>query len=333
MELGTGLFTCQRRPDDDRSTAEIYDEMLELGRVIDDAGLDSAWVSEHHFLADEYLSGVTPALGALAAVTDDVDLGPCIALAPLYDAVRLAEDVATVDQLADGRATLGLAIGSNPREFEAFGVPTEERVERLTDAVSLLRAAWSPGPLDYDPTFHDVDPDVTVTPKPAHDVPVMLGGAAKPAVRRAARIGDAWCAPSALSVDGVRKRAEDIERVREAEGADGDFQVYVLRHGFVADSREAAWDAMKDGYFFLQRRYEEIFSGDSVEELSGDRRAELKEQAVFGTPEQVAEGIETYQEALGDDIHFVFRTYYPGVGTKTMADCIRRLGDEVKPSL
>ena len=333
MELGTGLFTCQRRPDDDRSTAEIYDEMLELGRVIDDAGLDSAWVSEHHFLADGYLSGVTPALGALAAVTDDVELGPCIALAPLYDAVRLAEDVATVDQIADGRATLGLAIGSNPREFEAFGVPTDERVDRLTDAVALLRGAWSPGPLDYDPAFHDVDPDVTVTPKPAHDLPVMLGGAAKPAVRRAARIGDAWCAPSALSVDGVRKRAEDIERVREAEDADGDFQIYVLQHGFVGDSREDAWDAMKDGYFFLQRRYEEIFSGDSVPELDAERRDELKEQAIFGTPEQVAEGIETYREALGDDIHLVFRTYHPGVGTETMADCIRRLGNDVKPAL
>ena len=333
MELGTGLFTCQRRPDDDRSTAEIYDEMLELGRVIDDAGLDSAWVSEHHFLADEYLSGVTPALGALSAVTDDVELGPCIALAPLYDAVRLAEDVGTVDQLADGRATLGMAIGSNPREFEAFGVPTDERVDRLTDAVALVRAAWSPGPLDYDPAFHDVDPDVTVMPKPAHNVPIMLGGAAKPAVRRAARIGDAWCAPSALSVDGVRKRAEDIERVREAEDVDGDFQVYVLRHGFVGESREDAWDAMKDGYFFLQRRYEEIFSGDSVAELSSDRKAELKEQAVFGTPEQVADELAAYRDAVGDDVHVILRTYHPGIGTKTMADCIRRLGDEVEPSL
>ena len=333
MELGTGLFTCQRRPDDDRSTAEIYDEMLGLGRAIDDAGLDSAWVSEHHFLDDGYLSGVAPALGALAAVTDDVELGPCIALAPLYDAVRLAEDVATVDQLSGGRTTLGLAIGSNPREFEAFGVPTDERVERLTDAVDLLRAAWSPGPLEYDPEFHGAGPGVNVTPKPAHDVPIMLGGAAKPAVRRAARIGDAWCAPSVLSVDGVRKRAEDIERVREAEDVDGDFQVYVLRHGFVADSREAAWDAMKDGYFFLQRRYEEIFSGDSVAELSSDRRAELKEQAVFGTPEQVAEELAAYRGAVGDDVHVIFRTYHPGVGTETMADCIRRLGDEVKPSL
>ena len=254
-------------------------------------------------------------------------------MAPLYDAVRLAEDLAIIDQLADGRATLGMAIGSNPREFEAFGVPTDERVERLTDAVSLLRAAWSPGPLDYDPTFHDVDPDVTVTPKPAHDVPIMLGGAAKPAVRRAARIGDAWCAPSALSVDGVRKRAEDIERVREAEDVDGDFQVYVLQHGFVADSREAAWDAMKDGYFFLQRRYEEIFSGESVEELSSDRKAELKEQAVFGTPEQVADELAAYRDAVGDDVHLILRTYHPGIGTDRMAETIRRLGNDVKPAL
>ncbi|ELZ21420.1 luciferase monooxygenase [Natrinema limicola JCM 13563] len=103
MQLGTGLFTCQQRPDDDRWMSEIYDEMLEFGRVIDDAGLDSAWVSEHHFLDDGYMSGISPALGALAAVTDDIELGPCIALAPLYDSVRLAEDVATIDQIADGR--------------------------------------------------------------------------------------------------------------------------------------------------------------------------------------------------------------------------------------
>ncbi len=76
MQLGTGLFTCQQRPDDDRETSDIYDEMLELGEVIDNAGLDSAWVSEHHFLDDDYLSGVTPALGALAAVTDDIEIGP-----------------------------------------------------------------------------------------------------------------------------------------------------------------------------------------------------------------------------------------------------------------
>ena len=333
MQLGTGLFTCQQRPDDDRSTSDIYDEMLDLGRVIDDAGLDSAWVSEHHFLDDHYLSGVSPALGALAAVTENIELGPCIALAPLYDSVRLAEDIATVDQISGGRTTLGLAIGSNVAEFDAFGVPEEERAERLADTVATLRGAWSDGSLEYDPEFHDISPDVSVTPKPAHDVPIMLGGAARPAVRRAARTADAWCAPSSLSVGGVKKRVEDIRNVRADEDIGGDFQTYVLQHGFVGDSREDAWEQMRDGYLFIQRRYQEIFSGETVEELDAERKQELKDQAIFGTPEQVVEELETYREALGDDVHFIFRTYHPGIGTDRMAECIRRLGDEVRPEL
>ncbi|WP_266080222.1 LLM class flavin-dependent oxidoreductase [Haladaptatus caseinilyticus] len=331
MKLGTGLFTCQRRPDDNRSMTEIYDEMLELGETIDAAGLDSLWVSEHHFAEDGYLPATMPSLGALAACTENVEIGTCIALAPLYDGVRLAEDAATVDLLSDGRLTLGLAIGSNPREFESFGVPREERVERLSDLTNLLRASWSDGNLDYDAEFHDVSPDVNVTPKPESDLPIMFGGSVKPAVRRAARVADAWCAPSSISIEGIRKRKEDIERVREEEDIEGDFEVYALQHGFVADSKEAAWEAMKPGYFYIQRRYAEIFSGESVEELDDERKQELKEQAIFGTPEQIAEELNEYREALGDDIHFIFRTYHPGIGTRKMVDCIERLGDEVAP--
>ncbi|MFC4451457.1 LLM class flavin-dependent oxidoreductase [Halorussus aquaticus] len=331
MEIGTGLFTCQRRPDDDRSTTELYDEMLTLGRAIDDAGLASAWVSEHHFEEDGYLSATMPTLGALAAETERVELGTCIALAPLYDGVRLAEDAATVDLLSAGRLTLGLAIGSNPTEFEQFGVPREERVERMRDTTDLLRAAWSEGPLEYDAEFHDVSPDASVTPKPESDIPVMYGGSAKPAVRRAARVADAWCAPSALSVEGVRKRVEDVRTVREEEDIDGEFQIYVLQHGFVGESRDEAWEAMKEGYFYIQRRYAEIFSGEEVEELDGERKQELKEQAVFGTPEQVVEQLEEYRDALGDDVHFVLRTYHPGVGTDRMVECVERLGEEVVP--
>lgn len=332
MEIGTGLFTCQHRPDDDRSMSEIYEEMLELGRAIDDAGVASAWVSEHHFEPDGYLSATMPALSALAAVTEEVEIGSCVALAPLYDPVRLAEDATAVDLLADGRLTLGLAIGSNPNEFEAFGVPSEERVDRLTDGMNVLRGAWSDGPIGHDSAFHDAS-DVTVTPKPSQEIPIMLGGGSKPAVRRAARIGDAWCAPSALSVEQVQTRVEDIRRVRREEGIDGEFTIYVLQHGFVgrADDKEAAWERMKDGYLYLHRRYAEIFSGEPVSQLPAERRTELKDQAIYGTPEQVIEDLERYRTALGDDVHFILRTYHPGIGTDAMRACIERLGQHVVP--
>ena len=331
MELGTGLFTCQRRPDEDRPAGVAYEEMLRLARAVEAAGLDSVWTSEHHFQPDGYFSGTMPALGALAAATDDIEIGSCIAPAPLYDAVRLAEDAATVDLLADGRLTLGLAIGSNPREFGEFGVPLEKRADRLEDAVRVLRGAWSDGPIEYDADYHEISPSTTVTPKPDGEIPVMLGGAAKPAVRRAARLGDAWCAPSALSLDGVEKRVRDLRSVASEAGREVD--VYVIQHGFVADSRSAAWEAMCDGYFYLQRRYAEMFSGERVTELSADRRAELKDRAVFGTPERVVDRLSEYRDALGDDIHVILRTFYPGVDTERTVACLERLGDEVAPAL
>jgi alkanesulfonate monooxygenase SsuD/methylene tetrahydromethanopterin reductase-like flavin-dependent oxidoreductase (luciferase family) len=334
MKLGTGLFTAQQRHDDDREPSELYDELLTLTGEIEAAGLDSAWVSEHHFETDGYLSGTMPTLGAMAAESEALEIGSCVALGPLYDPIRLAEDAATVDLLSDDRLTLGLAIGSNPREFDVFGVPREERAERLADLVPFLRGAWSDGPLGYDAEFHEVPTDVSITPKPVDgDVPIMLGGAAKPAIRRAAWIGDGWCAPSSLSIEGVRKRVEDIRSVREEEGIEGEFTIYVLQHGWVGDSREDAWEAMREEYFSLQRRYAEIFSGDSVDKLDDDRKRELQEQAIFGTPEQVAEELETYREALGDGIHFIFRTYYPGVDTEETIECIRRLGKDVAPEL
>jgi alkanesulfonate monooxygenase SsuD/methylene tetrahydromethanopterin reductase-like flavin-dependent oxidoreductase (luciferase family) len=90
---------------------------------------------------------------------------------------------------------------------------------------------------------------------------------------------------------------------------------------------------MRDGYFYIQRRYEEIFSGETVDELDDERKRELKDQAIFGTPEQVVEELAEYREALGDDIHFIFRTYHPGIGTDRMTEAIHRLGDEVRPEL
>lgn len=332
MQIGTGLFTAQAHPADGQTTSERYEEILELTRTIESAGLDSAWTSEHHFEPDGYLSATMPVLGAMAAETESIEIGPCIALAPLYHPVRLAEDAATIDQLADGRLTLGLAIGSNAAEFEAFGIPPDERADRLADMLAFLRNAWSDGPLDYESAFFDVDPAVEVTPSPTlGDCPILLGGGARPAVRRAARRADAWCSPSSLSVEGVKKRVDDIEHVRDEEDGSGDFQIYVIQHGWVGDSPVASWEAMQDGYFHLQRRYKEIFSGEPGAILEAEEKRDLKDQAIFGTPADVAAELDRYRDALGDDIHFIFRTYYPGVETDAAVECIERLGDDVAP--
>jgi alkanesulfonate monooxygenase SsuD/methylene tetrahydromethanopterin reductase-like flavin-dependent oxidoreductase (luciferase family) len=333
MDLGTGLFTAQRSPGDDRSMTAIYDEILELGRAIDRAGLASAWVSEHHFAADGYLPGTMPTLAALAAVTESVELGTGIALAPLYDSIRLAEDAATVSLLSNDRLSLGLAVGYREAEFEAFGIPLEERGARTEAVVEVCRGAWSDGPLGFDPEFHPAGPHVDVTPTPDGSPRIVLGGAAKPAVRRAARLADGWMAPSSLSVEGIRKRVEDIRSVRAEAGMDGECTMYVIKHGFLGDSPADAWERMRAGRLYLARTYASWFEGEPVEELSEERRQELHESAIVGTPDQVVEQLEPYRRAVGEDVHVILRTYHPGIGTEAMVDCIERLGDEVVPRL
>lgn len=333
MQLGTGLITAQRHPDDDRSFTELYEAVLTFGRAIDRAGLASAWVSEHHFASDGYLPGTMPTLAALAAVTEDIDLGTGIALGPLYDQVRLAEDAATVSLLSAGRLVLGLAVGYRETEFEAFGVPMAERGDRIEDLIRTLRGAWSEGPLTHDPEFHPIGPDVPVTPVPDDPPPIVLGGAARPAVRRAARLADGWMAPSSLSVDEVRRRVEDIRRVRDAEGIDGDFTTYVLVHGFVGDTPETAWETIREGRLYLARVYAGWAAGEPVDELPAERVRELRDSAVVGPPEHIVEALEPYRSAVGDDVHVVLRTYFPGVGTEELVECVELLGDEVAPAL
>ena len=123
LRIGIGLFTGQVPAGSQRTFAQEYRETLELVRLAEALGFDSAWVSEHHGASDGYLPSLLPMLAAFAAATDRIGLGTGVILTPLHDPLRLAEDAAVVDQLSEGRLTLGLGIAWRPEEFRMFGVP------------------------------------------------------------------------------------------------------------------------------------------------------------------------------------------------------------------
>src|SRR5215212_11128311 len=139
MQIGVGLFTGQVPPGGERTFEEEYQDILSLTEAIEDNGLDSAWVSEHHFSGDGYLPGLVPMLSAMAARTARIELGTGVILAPFHDPIRLAEDLAVADQISGGRVICGLGIGWRDEEFRAFGIPVSQRVRRMAELTEILR--------------------------------------------------------------------------------------------------------------------------------------------------------------------------------------------------
>ena len=104
-------YDFRNPPDSGRSNARLYAEIMEQVRWLDRLGADLVWFTEHHFVEDGYLPSWTPVAGAMAAVTENVRFGTDICLMPFRDPIRLAEDLAILDNISDGRMELGAGMG------------------------------------------------------------------------------------------------------------------------------------------------------------------------------------------------------------------------------
>ena len=90
---------------------------------LDSIGAELVWFTEHHFIEDGYLPSWAPVAGAMASVTSSVRFNTDICLLPFNHPIRLAEDLAVLDNLSGGRVEIGLGLGYAPHEFRGFGIP------------------------------------------------------------------------------------------------------------------------------------------------------------------------------------------------------------------
>ena len=189
--LRFGLWYDFRNPSRWRQDpTTLYRLILAQVERAEELGWDDVWLSEHHFIEDDYTPSVLPLAAAIAARTTRMRIGTAALLLPLHDPLRVAEDAATVDVLSGGRLDLGVALGYKLSEFKGFGVSTSSRVGRLEEGLGILRALFAGKTLNHSGRYYHYE-DVSLRPLPVQrPLPLWVGGFVEVAARRAARFAD-----------------------------------------------------------------------------------------------------------------------------------------------
>jgi alkanesulfonate monooxygenase SsuD/methylene tetrahydromethanopterin reductase-like flavin-dependent oxidoreductase (luciferase family) len=174
---------------------------LESARRLDEAGYAGAWCWDHVMGKGDPTVPVLEqwtTLAAAAAVTRRIGIGSWISNVMNRHPAMLARMAGTAQAISGGRLTLGIGIGGFPREHRAYGIDfpdAAERAARLEEAIGVIRALWTGGPVTVPGRFYPLD-EAVAFPRP-EPVPRILVGAGTPAgVRLAARVGDGWAAES-----------------------------------------------------------------------------------------------------------------------------------------
>ena len=177
------------------------DAIAAVARRAEDLGYADVWVSDHIVQpADQgypspYLYDPLLTLAWAASATESVRIGTSVLVVPQYHPLHLANALASLDNLSNGRLTVAAGVGWSKGEYEALGQSFSTRGARMDEALEIFRTAWEHDPSSYDGTHYRFE-DLKVLPKPAHRIPIWIGGASAAALRRTVRHGDGWQAIS-----------------------------------------------------------------------------------------------------------------------------------------
>jgi probable F420-dependent oxidoreductase len=339
VKVGIGLFTGQVPPGSGRSFRDEYRDMVDMARLAETLGFDSAWVSEHHGAGDGYLPSLLVMLGAFAAATERIELGTGVVLAPFHDPLRLAEDAAVVDQLSGGRLLLGLGLGWREEEFRMFGQPVSQRLGRTLDAVEVLRHAWTGQRFSYEGKVLSYE-DVLVMPPPARvgGVPIYLGGMEERAVRRAGRLGDGYIR-SRGSLDGAREALAWAESGAREAGKDPSAMPFAQLHNAFVWTDGDAWEVVREGAAHHIGVYSGWAEGSDTPGrgfwTSPPDEETLRRITPAGRPDDVIAALRPWVQAFGDrhEFHLIVRLHYPGMDLDTAARCMELFAEDVMPAL
>ncbi len=298
-------------------------------QALEELGADSLWTPGQIIRGTAVPEALT-SLARMAALSTKARVGTNILPLPLYHPVVLAKQIAELDLLADGRVTLGIGVGGEyPDEYAACQVPLKQRGARANEAIELMRRLWAGGEVSHDgPNWHIPRAEIEPGPAQVGGPPIVVAGQSKPALRRAARLGDGWM-PYFLTPELYAEKRAEILELAEAQGRDmtGFEWMYMIMLTIGDDDADT------------RRRVTATLARHRAAGDAADRELDyyLKPTEKFvdrycavGTPDTVVGRVQRYVDA---GVEHVVVVYVPVPGGGDDIEAAERVLREVAPAL
>jgi alkanesulfonate monooxygenase SsuD/methylene tetrahydromethanopterin reductase-like flavin-dependent oxidoreductase (luciferase family) len=267
---------------------------------------------------------IMPAMAYLATAAEGMVIGPNILILPLLNPMHVAEEAATLDVITGGNYVLGAGLGYREPEFTAFGITHAERAGRFSESVTLMRKLWGGGRITHEGKFFTVrDAGISVKSVRAGGPPIYVAGLVDSAVRRAARIGDAWLIANASSIQEITPQMHTYRAALKEFGRPP-LEFPIARECYVGASQASAYAECKAALEYKYAAYAQWGMTSPLEGTSFEDFA--KDRFIIGDKDSVKDEIIRYTELLGVD-HFIMRSQWPGLEQDKVLGSIRRLGE------
>jgi alkanesulfonate monooxygenase SsuD/methylene tetrahydromethanopterin reductase-like flavin-dependent oxidoreductase (luciferase family) len=317
------------------SPARQFDDVRRIVDAAQRNGMTYIAIGQHFLYGDLRWLQPVPLLARLAADCDPrTRLATQIMIAPLYHPVMLAEELATLDVVTEGRLVFGAGIGYRPEEFEYLGVPFAERAARTDEILELLVKLWTQDEVTHSGRFWQLD-GVRPHLKPVQSPhpPIWVGAQSVAGARRAGRLGDAFPVTPEATYDEIEERFAAVREGFAARGKPFGPQP-VRRNVLVAGSREEAiveYARVSKGKY-LSYAQKGMQHAGSAADLDADFVASVTQHAVLGTDaEVVAQLTELCTRFPVDPL--LLRPQWPSMSADETIAAIERLGKEVVPAI
>jgi alkanesulfonate monooxygenase SsuD/methylene tetrahydromethanopterin reductase-like flavin-dependent oxidoreductase (luciferase family) len=334
--MKVGIFITNQHPLDTDMVSALNDQIT-MVRHARDRGWNSLFTGQHYLNEgnNKQLQPV-PFLARLAAESGEMTIGLGVLLLNLHNPVYTAETVATLDIIARGNFIFGIGLGYRDVEFDAFAVPKGQRVKRFEDYLALIQRLWTEDCVSYEDAscrLSNVRMNVRPVQKPRP--PIWIAANNDAAVKRAARLGDAWFINPHATIETIRRQVMAYQAELKAAGTAGPRELPVVKEVYCAKDRTTALE-MASPYLLAKYRDYATWGQDKVIPDKEDFTRSLDEliegRFILGSPEECYDQLKPYWEEFGVN-HIVIRTHWAGMPLCSALASMRLISDELLPAL